>query len=57
MLLSAHAKEQLDRELQTAVESNATARSTADFQEGISSFLEKRTPNWHSRKLEKLPEK
>ncbi len=49
VLLSAHAKEQLDRELQAAVESNATARSTADFQEGISSFLEKRTPNWHAR--------
>ena len=50
MLLSSHAKEQLDRELRAAVESNATARSTADFQEGISSFLEKRMPNWHSRK-------
>lgn len=50
MLLSAHAKEQLDRELRAAVESNANARSTADFQEGISSFLEKRTPNWHAHK-------
>ncbi len=50
MLLSAHAKEQLDRELQASIDSNATARSTADFQEGISSFLEKRTPNWHARK-------
>lgn len=48
-LLSAHTKEQLDRQLQSAVESNADARGTADFQEGISSFLEKRTPNWHSR--------
>ncbi len=52
-LLSLHSKEQLDRQLQAAVESNATARSSADFLEGISSFLEKRTPNWHSRKTGK----
>jgi len=49
-LLSEHTKERLDRQLQAAVESNAIARSTGDFLEGISSFLEKRTPNWHSRK-------
>ncbi len=52
-LLSTHAKEQLDRELAAAIESNTVARGTADFQEGISAFLEKRTPNWHSRKSEK----
>jgi methylglutaconyl-CoA hydratase len=52
-LLSAHTKDQLDRQLQAAIESNATARSTADFVEGISSFLEKMAPNWYSRKPEK----
>ena len=49
-LLSSHAKDQLDRELQFAVECNATARSTGDFYEGIAAFLEKRTPKWPSRK-------
>jgi methylglutaconyl-CoA hydratase len=53
-LLSAHAKEQLDRELAAAIESNTIARGTRDFQEGISAFLEKRTPNWHPRKPEKV---
>jgi methylglutaconyl-CoA hydratase len=49
-LLSEQVKDRLDRELENAVERNATARETADFQEGISSFLERRTPNWPSRK-------
>lgn len=49
-LLSEQVKERLDHELENAVERNATARETADFQEGISSFLERRTPNWPSRK-------
>jgi methylglutaconyl-CoA hydratase len=49
-LLSEQAKDRLDRELENAVERNATARETADFQEGISSFLERRTPDWPSRK-------
>jgi len=49
-LLSEHTKDQLDRQLQAAVERNANARSTGDFHEGISSFLEKRTPNWHAPK-------
>ncbi|MEO6830361.1 MAG: enoyl-CoA hydratase-related protein [Acidobacteriaceae bacterium] len=52
-LLSAHAREQLDRELAAAIESNTMARGTDDFFEGISAFLEKRTPNWHSHKSEK----
>jgi methylglutaconyl-CoA hydratase len=52
-LLLERTKEQLDRQLQAAIESNATARSTADFREGISSFVEKRTPIWHSHKPEK----
>ena len=36
----------LDREISMAVEENADIRSTADFREGLASFLEKRTPKW-----------
>lgn len=52
-LLSEQVKDRLDRELANAVERNATARETADFREGISSFLERRTPSWPSRKSAK----
>jgi len=33
-------------ELELAIEANADIRSTADFREGISAFLEKRPPKW-----------
>ncbi len=52
-LLSAHVKDRLDRQLAAAVASNSSARNTADFSEGIASFLEKRSPNWHSGKPHK----
>lgn len=47
-LLAAFA-EQLDEQIRLAVEENARIRSTDDFREGVSSFLEKRKPRW-SRK-------
>src|SRR5262249_49835909 len=45
-LLSSYAQDQLDRQIQQAVQANAGIRQTADFKEGINSFLEKRKPTW-----------
>jgi methylglutaconyl-CoA hydratase len=45
-LLSSYTKEQLDRQLVSAVHENAAVRQTPDFKEGITSFLEKRKPKW-----------
>jgi len=38
---------QLDDQIAKAVEDNARIRTTADFREGITSFLEKRKPRWY----------
>jgi methylglutaconyl-CoA hydratase len=45
-LLSSYTREQLNRQVKQAVQSNAAIRQTADFKEGIASFLEKRKPTW-----------
>lgn len=39
----------LDQQLDAAVQQNAAIRLTADFREGVSSFLEKRKPIWSGR--------
>src|SRR5271154_5435408 len=48
-LLSDHARNDLDTQIDAAVRENAAVRSTADFREGISSFLEKRKPQWSGK--------
>jgi len=45
-LLSDAARTELDMQIETAVRENAAVRSTADFREGITAFLEKRKPRW-----------
>jgi methylglutaconyl-CoA hydratase len=45
-LLTGHARPGLDAQIESAVRENAAIRTTADFREGISSFLEKRKPVW-----------
>jgi methylglutaconyl-CoA hydratase len=48
-LLSSIARPELEAQIEIAVRENAAIRSTPDFREGISSFLEKRKPKWSSR--------
>ena len=45
-LLTDHARAELDSQVEAAVRENAAIRTTSDFREGISSFLEKRKPVW-----------
>jgi len=45
-LLSDHARAELDSQIEAAIRENAGIRATADFREGIASFLEKRKPKW-----------
>lgn len=45
-LINGFLREQLDAQFAQAVDDNARIRTTADFREGITSFLEKRKPVW-----------
>src|SRR3954468_11551771 len=45
-LINGFISRQLDEQIAAAIEDNARIRTTADFREGISSFLEKRKPCW-----------
>ena len=48
-LLTAAAAAGIDHDLERAIMENARIRSTADFKEGVASFLEKRKPVWQSK--------
>ena len=39
----------IDHDLERAIMENARIRCTADFKEGVASFLEKRKPVWQSK--------
>ncbi|HWR17620.1 MAG TPA: enoyl-CoA hydratase-related protein [Terriglobales bacterium] len=45
-LISGFGFEELNRQISAAIDENARSRTTGDFREGISSFLEKRKPRW-----------
>ena len=45
-LLRKYSSGELDEQIAAAVEENARIRTTVDFREGVSSFLEKRGPRW-----------
>jgi methylglutaconyl-CoA hydratase len=48
-LLLKFSEEDLDRETELGIEASARVRKTADFQEGLAAFLEKRKPKWTGR--------
>ena len=45
-LLNEQTRAEIDTQIEAAVRENASIRRTADFREGITSFLEKRKPVW-----------
>lgn len=48
-LLFGYTFDELNARIRAAVDANARIRQTADFKEGISSFLEKRKPKWSGK--------
>jgi methylglutaconyl-CoA hydratase len=48
-LLADYARAELDSQIEAAIRENAGIRESADFREGIHSFLEKRRPKWTGR--------
>lgn len=48
-LINGFISQQLNQQIAQAIEDNARIRSTEDFREGITSFLEKRKPKWSGK--------
>jgi methylglutaconyl-CoA hydratase len=48
-LLSGFSFDDLNKNMRAAIDENARIRSTPDFREGVTSFLEKRKPKWSSQ--------
>lgn len=48
-LLNSFSAAELDRQIETSMRANAEIRTTEDFREGVTSFLEKRKPRWSGR--------
>ncbi len=48
-LLRMYSHAELDQQIAAAVDENARLRTTHDFREGVTAFLEKRKPNWTGR--------
>jgi methylglutaconyl-CoA hydratase len=48
-LLSDHSRAELDTQIESALRENAAIRNTADFREGVTSFLEKHKPTWSTK--------
>ena len=45
-LIASFGREELDKQVASAMDANARSRTTTDFVEGVTSFLEKRKPRW-----------
>jgi methylglutaconyl-CoA hydratase len=48
-LVNGFIADQLNQQIAQAIEDNARIRTTADFREGITAFLEKRKPRWSGK--------
>jgi methylglutaconyl-CoA hydratase len=48
-LINGFIRSQLDSQIEQGVRDNAAIRQTADFREGVTSFLEKRKPQWSGK--------